>query len=53
VGLEGLGLCGDEFGQPFGKGDQLADALIAFLGQAPGAELRAARSSRPSGLTPF
>jgi serine/threonine-protein kinase len=37
----------------YDRGFELADALIAFLGQAPGAELRAARSSRPSGLTPF
>lgn len=28
----------------------LADTLLAFLGQAPGADLRSARSSRPSGL---
>ncbi len=37
----------------YDRGFELADALIGFLGQAPGAELRAARSSRPSGLTPF
>ena len=37
----------------YDRGFELADALIAFLGQAPGHELRAARSSRPSGLTPF
>ncbi len=37
----------------YDRGFELADALIAFLGHAPGAELRAARSSRPSGLTPF
>jgi len=36
----------------YDRGFELADALIAFLGQAPGAELRAARSSRPSGLPP-
>ncbi|WP_373067467.1 serine/threonine-protein kinase [Gemmatimonas sp.] len=36
----------------YDRGFELADALIAFLGQAPGADLRAARSSRPSGLTP-
>ncbi|QJR35865.1 serine/threonine-protein kinase [Gemmatimonas groenlandica] len=37
----------------YDRGFELADALVAFLGQVPGAELRAARSSRPSGLTPF
>ena len=37
----------------YDRGFELADALIAFLGQVPGHELRAARSSRPSGLTPF
>ena len=36
----------------YDRGFELADALIAFLGQAPGAELRAARASRPSGLPP-
>jgi serine/threonine-protein kinase len=36
----------------YDRGFELADALIAFLGQAPWAELRAARSSRPSGLPP-
>ncbi len=36
----------------YDRGFELADALIAFLGQAPSAELRAARSSRPSGTTP-
>ncbi len=34
----------------YDRGFELADALLAFLGQAPGAELRSARSSRPSGL---
>lgn len=34
----------------YDRGFELADALIAFLGQAAGADLRAARSSR---LTPF
>ena len=37
----------------YDRGFELADALIAFLGQAPGAELRAARASRPVGATPF
>ena len=37
----------------YDRGFELADALIALLGQAPGAEVRAARSSRLSGLTPF
>ncbi len=37
----------------YDRGFELADALIAFLGQAPDADMRAARSSRPSGLTPF
>lgn len=37
----------------YDRGFELADALIAFLGQAPGTELRAARASRPVGATPF
>ena len=37
----------------YDRGFELADALIAFLGQAQGADVRAARSSRPSGFTPF
>lgn len=38
---------------PYYAGGSLADALLAFLGQAPGAERRAAHSSRSSGLPPF
>ena len=37
----------------YDRGFELADALIGFLGHAPEAELRAARTARPSGLTPF
>jgi serine/threonine protein kinase len=37
----------------YDRGFELADALIGFLGHTPSAELRAARSSRPSGPTPF
>jgi serine/threonine-protein kinase len=34
-------------GDRYDRGFELADALIAFLGNAASAELRAARSSRP------
>jgi serine/threonine-protein kinase len=37
----------------YDRGFDLADALIAFLGQSAGAELRAARASRPAAHTPF
>lgn len=37
----------------YDRGFELADALVAFLGHAPSAELRSARASRPPGLTPF
>jgi serine/threonine-protein kinase len=37
----------------YDRGFELADALIAFLGQTPSAELRAARASRPAAHTPF
>ena len=40
-------------GDRYDRGFELADALIAFLGHAASAELRAARASRPSGSTPF